>query len=476
MSAQWTSDEAARATGGTNKTDWVATGVSIDTRTLAKGDLFVALTDTRDGHDFVAQALENGAAAALVARIPDGVANDAPLLVVDDVLTALGALGRAARARTSARIVAVTGSVGKTSTKEMLRTVLAKQGRTHSAAQSYNNHWGVPLTLARMPADTEYAVIEVGMNHPGEIAPLALMTRPHVALITNVAAVHMAAFDNLDAIAREKAAVFEGLQIPGVAVINVDNPAAEILRDAAGRAGAKVVTFGQSAGADFGIDDIRVTETATIVTARAGAQPLLFKLGVAGRHFAMNALGTLATVRALGADMTVAALDLARWKPPTGRGTRETIVLDVVDDHLSLTLLDDAFNASPMSMAAALEVLAASQPPNSGRRVAFLGDMLELGPEEIRLHTELADLPALGNIDVVHCVGPRMGALFARLPADQQGKWCKDALDMAAAVRGLVKPGDIILVKGSKGSYVSRVVDAIRKLGQQQAHKLQGTP
>ncbi|KKK79391.1 hypothetical protein LCGC14_2833990, partial [marine sediment metagenome] len=214
----WTSTEAAQATGGRLTGDWQANGVSIDTRTLAPGDLFVALAAARDGHDFVAQALDAGAAAALVSHVPPGVAPDAPLLIVPDVLEALGALGRAARARTRARVIGVTGSVGKTSTKEMLRAALAGQGAVHAAEASYNNHWGVPLTLARMPRDTDFAVIEIGMSHPGEIAPLARMAAPHVALITTVAAAHLEAFDDLDGIAREKASIFEGLMPEGTAV------------------------------------------------------------------------------------------------------------------------------------------------------------------------------------------------------------------------------------------------------------------
>ncbi len=475
MNPLWSSQDAARATGGTNRRDWQATGISIDTRTLAKGDLFVALKDQRDGHDFVAQALANGAAAALVSHVPPGLADDAPLLLVDDVLVALGDLGRAARARSQARIVAVTGSVGKTSTKEMLRLVLHGQGRTHAAADSFNNHWGVPLTLARMPDDTEFAVIEIGMNHPGEIAPLAKMARPHVALVTNVAAVHMAAFDDLAGIAREKGSIFSGLVKGGTAIFNSDPVSVETLAKAARQAGAGCIRFGAQAGADFQLEKVQLGDATTIINGRTGTEKLLFKLGVAGRHFALNALATLAATRALGADIAVAAIDLAAWTPPPGRGAREVIALDFVDDHLALSLLDDAYNASPVSMAAALEVLAASQPATPGRRIAILGDMLELGPGEADLHADIADLNSLAQIDTIHCVGPLMAALHARLPGTQQGICADTAPEMAARVHGLLQAGDVILVKGSKGSKVSLVVDAIRKLGHPQVHKLQGT-
>jgi len=475
MKALWSSDDAAAATGGTNTRDWAATGVSIDTRSLQPGDLFVALTDQRDGHEFVAEALNKGAGAALVGHVPDGVAKDAPLLIVADVLAALGDLARAARARTSARVVAVTGSVGKTSTKEMLHKILGGQGRTHAAHDSFNNHWGVPLTLARMPAETQFAIIEIGMNHAGEIAPLTALTRPHVALITNVAAVHMAAFDDLASIAREKASIFAALEPGGVAVFQSDPAVSAILAAAAENSGADIVTFGDDPQADFYLENLRAAADVTVVHARLAGDPLLFKINTPGRHFAMNALGALATAKAAGADIAIAAIDIENWTPPAGRGSRETIVLDLVDDHLTLTLLDDAFNASPISMAAALNVLAASHPAQTGRRVAILGDMLELGAHETRLHTDIANLPAMATIDVVHCVGPLMAKLHTRLPAARQGIWFAKATEMAARAHSLVRAGDVILVKGSKGSRVSLVVDAIRKLGHPQAQQLQGT-
>ncbi|MEJ2020538.1 MAG: Mur ligase family protein, partial [Maritimibacter sp.] len=284
----WTAEEAAKATGGEARGNWAVDGVSIDTRTLEPGDLFVALKDVRDGHDFVAQALAKGAGAALVSRIPDGVAEDAPLLIVEDVLEALERLGAAGRARCSARVVAVTGSVGKTSTKEMLRVILAGQGETHAAEASYNNQWGVPLTLARMPADSAFAVIEIGMNHPGEIAPLVRLARPHVAVITNVAAVHLAAFAGVEEIAREKAAIFEGLEPGGVAVVNHDIETAPILEAAAQAAGAELVTFGATPGAQIRAEEINLTGNATVVRGSYKGEKLLFKLAVPGRHFALN--------------------------------------------------------------------------------------------------------------------------------------------------------------------------------------------
>ena len=474
MTALWTAEEAARATGGTvtgGTGDWRAMGVSIDTRTIEPGDLFVALKDVRDGHDFVASALEKGAAAAMVSHRPEGVAPDAPLLLVDDVLKALADLGRAARARTKAQVIAVTGSAGKTSTKEMLRDVLVVQGRVHAAEASYNNHWGVPLTLARMPANTEFAVIEIGMNAPGEIAPLARLARPHVALVTTVAAAHLAAFDDLSGIAREKASIFEGLESGGTAIFNGDVKTTGILRETAAHHAGKLIAFGASVGADYRLVSVDLAPGATVVQAEKSTGPVLFKIGAPGRHFAMNALAVLAAVDAVGADAAVAACDLGRWSPPAGRGVRETLALDPVEDHMTVEMIDDAFNANPASLAAALEVLDATRPVDGigrvsrGRRIAVLGDMLELGPEAARMHRDIARHPAMRNIDVVHCVGPLMAELWDALPEPLRGAKVEKAEDLAARAHTLVDAGDVILVKGSKGSRVSLVVDALRKLG-----------
>jgi UDP-N-acetylmuramoyl-tripeptide--D-alanyl-D-alanine ligase len=480
MGNLWTATEAAAATAGRTSGDWTASGVSIDTRTLAPGDLFVALADVRDGHDFVAQALAKGAAAALVSRVPDGVAADAPLLIVPDVLAALADLGRAARARTRARVIGVTGSVGKTSTKEMLRQVLGGQGVVHAAEASYNNHWGVPLTLARMPADCDFAVIEIGMNHPGEIAPLARMAGLDVAMITTVAPAHLFSFDGIEGIAREKADILQGLAPGGAAILPADLEVTPVLTEAARQHGAQAVLFGEAPDADYRLANATLTAEATVAHAATPTGRRLFKVATPGRHFAVNALGVLAVADALGLDPTLAAHDLGRWAPPMGRGTRERITLDPVEDH-GFDLIDDAFNANPASMAASLEVLALTAPTDgvgrikAGRRIAILGDMLELGPTEAALHAAIADHPALAGVALVHCVGPRMKALHDRLPRRQRGDWVETADELVTRAHHLVDAGDVVLVKGSKGIKVSLVVDALRKLGQGTAPKNQGT-
>lgn len=470
MSVLWTRDAAVAATSGQMQgSDWVATGVSIDTRTLKPGDIFVALSDARDGHDFVADALSKGAAAALVSHIPSNVESAAPLLIVDDVLAGLERLAIAARARTKAQVIAVTGSAGKTSTKEMLRHVLVAQGRTHAAEASYNNHWGVPLTLARMPADTDFAIVEIGMNHPGEIAPLSKIARPNVAIVTTVAAAHLEAFDDIEGIAFEKASIFEGLEPEGAAVFNSDVETAMVLHDCAKRHSNRLVSFGILPGATLHCHDLRLYANSSVVRGTFRGDSFLFKVGAPGRHFAMNALAVYGAACLVGADAAVVACDIATWTVPEGRGRRKTLTLDTLED-LRIDLIDDAFNANPASMIAAFEVLAALDPTdgvgrvNKGRRVAILGDMLELGPSEQALHAALADHPAMDLIDQVHCVGPKMRAMYEALPEARRGRWTESANELAKDAHKLIDAGDVVLVKGSKGSRVSQVAAALAAL------------
>ncbi len=458
MTALWTASELAAATGGTATADFEVSGISIDTRSLRPGDLFVALKAARDGHDFVAQAFDKAAAGALVSHIPEGV--DGPCVVVGDVLAGLTALGAAGRARSAARVIGVTGSAGKTSTKEMLRVMLAEFGSVHAAEASFNNHWGVPVTLARLPADADFAVVEIGMNQPGEIAPLARLARPHVALITTIAPAHLEAFGTLDGIAREKAAIFGGLEPGGAAIYNADVPTAAILAEAAGTQGQG---FGH-AGDTVRLVRLRPTPMALVIEAEVDGLPVLVRLADAGAHFAVNALACLAVAHALGLDIAVAAQALGRWRPPAGRGRCETIRLDPTEEA-ALTLIDDAFNANPASMEAALDRLAMLTPGPGGRRIAILGDMLELGPEEMEMHRAIADHPAMEGIAQVHCVGPRMATLWQALPEHRRGKAVARAEDLGARVHAIVRPGDVVLVKGSKASLVSRVVDVLRNLG-----------
>jgi len=451
----WSAQQAALATGGEAVGDWAVTGVSIDTRTLQTGDLFVALKAARDGHDFVANALAAGAGAALVSRVPDGVDDTAPLLIVPDVQAALEDLGRAARGRTEAKMIAVTGSVGKTSTKEMLRHMLGECGKTHASVASYNNHWGVPLTLARMPADTEFAVIEIGMNHPGEIAPLAKMAAPDVAMVTTVAEVHLEAFNDIKGIALEKASIIDGLVPNGVAIMNADNSCTKVIETY-----TKDVTtrwFG-AAEDDASLSDVQVkgAETHAVLQVEGVTYPVTIQS--AGRHFAMNALGALLAVGYLGADRRTAATGLAAWNPVGGRGERQTMNIK----GGTLDLIDDAYNANPTSLRAAMQVLAEA---GASRKIAFLGDMKELGEKELDFHREVAQWPCTEAIDVIHTVGHLMKSLHDELPNGKRGQHFADSAAISVQSPHWFEEGDAVLLKASLSTNMRKVVDALQELG-----------
>nr|WP_246523005.1 UDP-N-acetylmuramoyl-tripeptide--D-alanyl-D-alanine ligase [Neoroseomonas eburnea] len=438
------------ATGGALAAEVVVTGISIDTRSIAAGDLFVALRDVRDGHDFVADALAKGAAAALVDRDPPGVAPDAPLLRVGDTLAGLTELGAAARRRSGARFVGVTGSVGKTTTKEMLRTALSASGRTHAADASYNNQWGVPLTLARTPRDAAFAVIEIGMNHPGEIAPLARLARPHVAVITAVETAHIGHMGSLEAIAREKATIAAGLEPGGTAVLPAESPLLPILREAA--AGARIVTFGE--GGDAHALRVAADAEGSDIEATILGHRIAFRLGTPGLHMARNAVAALAAAAALGADLEAGAARLAGFRAMPGRGDRRTIA---TPDGGSALLLDEAYNGQPPSMRAALALLKLLP---GRRKLAVLGQMGELGgfaeAEHIALASHLREAA-----DLVFACGPLMRHAVAALPPAMVGAWTASVTDLAPIVRDAVRDGDTILVKGSLATGMKAVVRAL---------------
>jgi len=468
--ALWTADEAAVATGGT-ATGWDRVGgVSIDTREIGPGEMFVALAgENRDGHAFVADALAKGAGCAMVTHRPEGVGADAPLLIVRDTLEGLQALGVAARARSDATVIAVTGSLGKTTVKEMLRAMLAAQGATHAAARSFNNHWGVPLTLARMPRAADWAVIEIGMNHAGEITPLTRLARPDVALVTTVAPVHLENFADVAGIADAKAEIFAGLEPGGTAVLPADNEWHDRL--AAQTGGAAQLTFGEGEGADLRLTGVTLGPETTVLRLSIRGEAALARIAAPGRHLALNATAALAAALAAGADPARAIIGLGAWRPAEGRGARETVSLGPSGIDGAVILIDESYNASPDSVRAALAVLAAAPVEHDigriskGRRIAFLGDMRELGPEEAALHAGLADAPEMADIDRVHCCGPLMRALHDALPAERRGQWLEDSAALAARVPRLVDAGDVCMVKGSNASRMGRVVAAIRALG-----------
>ncbi len=461
----WTAKEAAAAMDARleGADDWIATGVSIDTRTIAPGDIFVAIEgENSDGHDFVPTAIEKGAACAIVAKPIKGLGKHAPLAVVDDTMRALEGLGIAARKRTKARICAVTGSVGKTGTKEGLKHILEDQGRTHAAVASFNNHIGVPLTLARMPADTEYGIFEIGMNHADEITPLSGMVRPEAAIITTVEAVHIENFPNVEAIADAKGEIFEGLVDGGTAILNRDNPHFERLKARALACGAgTIIAFGEHTEADARVTRMALQPDASSVTASICGTDMAYRIGMPGKHIVMNSLAMLACVHALGADLALAGMALAELEPAAGRGVRLTIDLDAGD----FLLIDESYNANPTSMRAALAGLGNTPPRPRGRRIAVLGDMLELGKQAKRAHAGLADPITDAKVDLVFACGPLMENLWDALPARRRGAYADNSAELAERVAEEVSPGDVVMIKGSFGSRMVRVVDALKALG-----------
>ena len=437
------------------------TGVSIDSRTVAPGEAYFAIKgDVHDGHDFVMAALKAGAALAVVEAAQRDKFPDAPLLVVDDVLAGLCDLARAARARLNARVIAVTGSVGKTSTKEALRCVLSAQGETHASAASFNNHWGVPLSLARCPANVRFAIFEIGMNHAGEIEPLVRMVRPQVAIITTVEPVHLEFFAGIEAIADAKAEIFEGVEPGGVVVLNRDNSQFARLQARARELGiSRIVSFGTGEKSDARLIDVALQAACSAVHANILGHDVTYKLGMPGRHMAMNSLAVLAASSLAGADLALAALSLSQLEPPAGRGVRRRLELA----HGEATLIDESYNANPASMAAALNVLGQAVVGPHGRRIAVLGDMLELGPTGPALHRGMNEAVKANKIDLVYCCGPLMHNLWDALSAGKRGGYADSSAGLEAQLIVAIRAGDAIMVKGSLGSRMKTVVNALEK-------------
>lgn len=446
----WTASEAAAATGGAPQGGWEASGVAIDSRTIAAGDLFVAVAGpNHDGHCFVGQALAGGAAAAMVSR---DCGADVPSLHVPDTCAGLYALARAARARSTARIAAVTGSVGKTGCKDLLFHLLSRAGATEASRGNLNNEWGAPLSLARLPREAAFAVFELGMNHAGEIAPLSRLVRPHAALVTAIAPAHTAFFDSLSEVADAKAEIFEGLEPGGAAVLNADTPHIERLEAAAARAGANILRFSRRAG-DAVLLHASLDASGSDIAAEIRGRRFEFRLGAPGAHWALNALGVLLVLEAFG--VTPDPGILAGFRPPAGRGARR--------DMGGWTLIDESYNASPAAMNAAIGVLGLCKPGPGGRRIAVLGDMLELGADAGPAHAELAVPLEEAEVDLVFAAGPEMRQLFDRLPRGRGGAYRPDAGALAPLVADTVAPGDIVLVKGSLGMGMKAVIEALER-------------
>ena len=437
-------------------------GVSIDTRTLEPGDLFFAIKgDASDGHDYVRAAFEKGAAAAVIDEAhADALAGSGPLYVVRDTLAAMRGLGAAARERSQARIIAVTGSAGKTSTKEALRTVLSKFGATHASAASYNNHWGVPLSLARMPATARFGVFEIGMNHAGEITPLVDMVRPHVAVITTVEPVHIGNFpDGIVGIAEAKAEILKGLVPGGTAALPRDNPHFPLLRERANEVGAKILTFGFDPEAEVRCIQMDTGPRGSSVIAGFDTQRFSYKIGAPGEHYVRNSLAVLAVVLALRADAMSALKALSRVVAPAGRGER-TLLQGKAG---SVLLVDESFNANPASVRAALAALGMTPRADHPRRIAVLGDMLEIGAASPDVHRALKEAVDASGADLVFACGPMMRLLFEALDASKQGAWAETSTKLVAPLLERLQSGDVVMIKGSRGTRMAPIVEAVRQ-------------
>jgi UDP-N-acetylmuramoyl-tripeptide--D-alanyl-D-alanine ligase len=449
----WTSEDIAAATGGAvHGGAFRVDDLSIDSRTLRPGDLFVALAGARDGAEFAGAAFAKGAAGVLTARAVEG----GPYILVDDALKGLERLAAAARDRSPARRAAVTGSVGKTSVTQAIASGIALAGPSHAPVKSFNNHIGVPLTLARMPAATQRAVFELGMNHAEEIRPLSRLVQPHVAVVTTVGAVHTENFpDGEIGVAHAKAEIFDGLAPGGVAVLNADDGWLPLLSDAAKANGARIVTFGQGADCDARLTAFERVDAGAVVAARLHGQALRFPIAQTGAHWGLNSLAALLALEALEVPREQALAALAAFAPLAGRGADRRLAL--ADGEI--VLIDESYNANPLSMAAALKSLGAY--PTRGRRLAVLTDMLELGPDAPARHGALADVIADAGIDLVFCAGPLMHALWTALPPGQRGAYAETPQELAQTLNAQLRPGDVVMIKGSNGSKASLIVSAL---------------
>lgn len=461
----WTSVEAAEATQCIVSMPFNAEGVSIDTRTLQKGDLFVALKgENLDGHNYIEAAFKNGAAAAMVQKGFATAKPEWPLLYVDDTTKGLEGLGRAARQRSKGKIIGVAGSVGKTGTKELLYTILSASGKTHASKKSFNNHWGVPLSLSNLPADAKFGVFEIGMNHAGEIALLTDQARPHITIITTIDREHVEFFENgLEGIADANAEIFLGMDKNGIAILNRDNAWFDHLAAKAKKQGVgTIIGFGEDEDAEAKLIDCALHSDSSRVTADIMGERVKYKINIPGRHIVTNSLGALAVAKAAGAELQKSVAALEKAEAVLGRGNRHSVIIE--EGQPAITVIDESYNANPASMQAAFGVLEMCTPSANGRRIAVLGDMLELGRDGPKFHAELANPFLKSQAQMLFCCGPLMDALYQSIPEPWRGGQASDSRALAEKLIPVIQPGDVILVKGSAGSKMGYVVNALQTM------------
>lgn len=457
----WTSDEISSYTNGNVKTPFSATGISIDTRTLQKGDLYIALKgDNNDGHVYTSEAFENGASGVIISDTKSVQLND-PAVCVSDTNIALYDLARGARERAkNLESIAITGSVGKTGTKEMLAHVLRHFGNTHATQGNLNNHFGLPLTLARMSQNTQFGVFEMGMNHAGEITPLSQLAKPKISIITWIAPAHIEFFDGIEGIAKAKAEIFEGMSAGSVAILPFDNSQFSILLAEARTKGiSTILSFGTNKNADAYIISTKETDNGNHITASIMGEKITFLLPQIGAHHAINAISVLLCVRALEQDLNQAAKVLADFKPVVGRGN----IISLPFNSKKIRIIDETYNASPEAMKAAITVLGTIKNEKNGRRIAILGDMLELGSQSDKLHESLAEIIMKQPIDLVLCCGQFMQSLAGALPSNKVFHF-KDSKALSNKIEKLIQPNDLLMIKGSHGSQMGIIIDEIKKI------------
>lgn len=466
----WTAKDVEAATGGKSTKDFTGTGASIDSRTLQAGDIFIALQGvSMDGHQFIAAAEKAGAAAAIVKEGFSSNNINLPLVFVPDTFKALEGLAAFARARTKAKIIGVTGSAGKTGTKEMLSIAFSAHGKVHASKKSFNNHWGVPLSLANLPAGADIGIFEMGMNHKGEIESLSAQVRPDIAIITTIEPAHIETLGSLEGIADAKAEIFSGMTAAGIAILNIDNPQFRRLKAAAEARGIQnILSFGEDEDAASKLLDCTLHADSSRVAASIMGETVKYRLNIPGKHIALNSLAALTAVKAGGYALLEAVEAIKTAEPVAGRGTRLSVIVEA--GAPPLTVIDESYNANPASMLAAFQVLELATPAKGGRRIAILGDMLELGKEGPQLHAGLANPLLKAKTDLVFCCGPQMEAMFALLPPDWQGGHAKDSRALIPLVAEAVKGGDVVLVKGSAGSKMAYIVEALQSLNKDQRH------
>ena len=446
----WTSKDICDATSGQATSDFEVTGLSIDTRSLQTGDLFVALKDARDGHDYIGAAMEAGAGGVLCESAPE----DTPAVITKNSAKALEDLGVHARNTREALRIGVTGSVGKTSVKDALHVMLSTFGKTHKSIKSFNNHYGVPITLATIPKDSEFAVLEMGMNHAGEMSGLSKLAKPQIAIINNVVGAHLAHFENVEGIADAKAEIIDGMEVGGILILNGDNEFTPRIREKAESEDLRVMTFGHSETDDVFISGFQTRADGGELTCRIGSAIIDVKLNVSGEHWFMNAAACLAVAQAAKLDLGDSASALANIVPAPGRGDIHALSIN----GKSVMLIDESYNANPTSMRAAISA-AALRP---GRKLALLGDMYELGADELALHRNLAEPLVEAGFERVFMAGECMRMLMGALPQPMRAGWSSKPQTLLTKLKGELREGDIVLIKGSNASGVGKVAEQLK--------------